>query len=80
HSGLEDRLCVCGKLEAYSGERARVGVGLIGTGGFAPCREGLLLPIGSSQTSAQEVPPPRRLTQAGHSEGGNIQQQIHHAG
>ncbi|MCV6336754.1 hypothetical protein OFL47_08885, partial [Pseudomonas aeruginosa] len=40
HTGLEDRLWDFGKLAAYYRERARGGVGLIVTGGFAPCREG----------------------------------------
>ena len=79
HTGLEDRLWDFGKLAAYY-ERARGGVGLIVTGGFAPCREGWLLPFGSSLTSALEVPAHRRLTQAVHAEGGKILLQILHAG
>ncbi|EOZ4756966.1 NADPH-dependent 2,4-dienoyl-CoA reductase, partial [Pseudomonas aeruginosa] len=80
HTGLEDRLWDFGKLAAYYRERARGGVGLIVTGGFAPCREGWLLPFGSSLTSALEVPAHRRLTQAVHAEGGKILLQILHAG
>ncbi len=80
HTGLEDRLWDFGKLAAYYRERARGGAGLIVTGGFAPCREGWLLPFGSSLTSALEVPAHRRLTQAVHAEGGKILLQILHAG
>lgn len=80
HTGLEDRLWDFGKLAAYYRERARGGVGLIITGGFAPNREGWLLPLGSSLTSGMEVPAHRRLTQAVHAEGGRILLQILHAG
>lgn len=80
HTGLEDRLWDFGKLAAYYRERARGGVGLIITGGFAPNREGWLLPFGSSLTNSLEVPAHRRLTQAVHREGGKILLQILHAG
>ncbi|MDU9411922.1 NADPH-dependent 2,4-dienoyl-CoA reductase [Pseudomonas sp. zfem005] len=80
HTGLEDRLWDFGKLAAYYRERARGGVGLIITGGFAPNREGWLLPLGSSLTGGMEVPAHRRLTQAVHAEGGRILLQILHAG
>ncbi|MFR0691122.1 FAD-dependent oxidoreductase [Enterobacterales bacterium AE_CKDN230030158-1A_HGKHYDSX7] len=80
HTGLEDRLWDFGKLAAYYRERARGGVGLIITGGFAPNREGWLLPLGSSLTSGLQVPAHRRLTQAVHREGGKILLQILHAG
>ncbi|MDH1110079.1 NADPH-dependent 2,4-dienoyl-CoA reductase [Pseudomonas otitidis] len=80
HTGLEDRLRDFDKLAAYYRERARGGVGLIITGGFAPNREGWLLPFGSSLTRGLEVPAHRRLTQAVHTEGGRILLQILHAG
>ncbi|MFZ5957100.1 FAD-dependent oxidoreductase [Pseudomonas knackmussii] len=80
HTGLEDRLWDFGKLAAYYRERARGGVGLIITGGFAPNREGWLLPLGSDLTSALQVPAHRRLTQAVQREGGRILLQILHAG
>lgn len=80
HTGLEDRLWDFGKLAAYYRERARGGVGLIITGGFAPNREGWLLPMGSSLTSSLQVPAHRRLTQAVQREGGRILLQILHAG
>ncbi|MHB9799374.1 FAD-dependent oxidoreductase [Pseudomonas sp. MT3] len=80
HTGLEDRLWDFGKLAAYYRERARGGVGLIITGGFAPNREGWLLPLGSSLTSGLQVPAHRRLTQAVQREGGKILLQILHAG
>ncbi|MCL6690925.1 NADPH-dependent 2,4-dienoyl-CoA reductase [Pseudomonas sp. R3.Fl] len=80
HTGLEDRLWDFGKLAAYYRERARGGVGLIITGGFAPNREGWLLPLGSDLTGSLQVPAHRRLTQAVHAEGGRILLQILHAG
>lgn len=80
HTGLEDRLWDFGKLAAYYRERARGGVGLIITGGFAPNREGWLLPLGSSLISGLQVPAHRRLTQAVQREGGKILLQILHAG
>ncbi|KAF1051913.1 MAG: 2,4-dienoyl-CoA reductase [Stenotrophomonas maltophilia] len=80
HTGLEDHLWDFGKLAAYYRERARGGVGLIITGGFAPNREGWLLPLGSSLTHALQVPAHRRLTQAVQREGARILLQILHAG
>jgi 2,4-dienoyl-CoA reductase-like NADH-dependent reductase (Old Yellow Enzyme family) len=38
HTGLEDRAADTDKLAAYFAERARSGVGLIITGGYAPNR------------------------------------------
>ena len=47
HTGLEDRARDFPKLAAYFAERARGGVGLMVTGGFAPNIEGWLSPFGS---------------------------------
>ena len=47
HTGLEDKAKHFPKLAAYFAERARGGVGLIVTGGFAPNIEGWLTPFGS---------------------------------
>lgn len=44
HTGLEDRAKDLPKLAAYFAERARGGVGLIVTGGYAPNRTGWLTP------------------------------------
>ena len=47
HTGLEDRARHIDRLAAYFAERARGGVGLIITGGYAPNRTGWLLPLAS---------------------------------
>jgi 2,4-dienoyl-CoA reductase (NADPH2) len=80
HTGLEDRAWDTGKLAAYFAERARGGVGLIITGGYAPNREGWLLPFGAKLTSKAEAYRHRRITRAVHAEGGKIAIQILHAG
>ena len=46
HTGLEDRARDFPRLAAYFAERARGGVGLMVTGGFAPGIEGWLSPFG----------------------------------
>ncbi|AMC72402.1 NADPH dependent 2,4-dienoyl-CoA reductase FadH [Mycobacterium tuberculosis] len=54
HTGLEDRARHIDRLADYFAERARGGVGLIITGGYAPNRTGWLLPFASELvTSAQ---------------------------
>ena len=47
HTGLEDKRAYFPRLAEYFAERARGGVGLIVTGGFAPNIEGWLAPFGS---------------------------------
>ena len=80
HTGLEDRARDFPKLAAYFAERARGGVGLMVTGGFAPNREGWLSPFGSKLSSSREVKKHLQVTQAVHNEGGKICLQILHAG
>jgi 2,4-dienoyl-CoA reductase (NADPH2) len=80
HTGLEDRAADTDKLAAYFAERARGGVGLIITGGYAPNRTGWLLPFASQLVSAAEARRHRRITDAVHDEGGTILLQILHAG
>jgi 2,4-dienoyl-CoA reductase (NADPH2) len=80
HTGLEDRRKEFPKLAAYFAERARGGVGLIVTGGFAPNIEGWLSPFGSMLASSSAARAHRPLTQAVHAEGGKIALQILHAG
>ena len=53
HTGLEDRAWDTGRLAAYAAERARGGVGLIVTGGYAPNRTGWLLPLAGDMTSSR---------------------------
>ncbi|MGC5245389.1 FAD-dependent oxidoreductase [Gordonia sp. DT219] len=80
HTGLEDRLWDTDKLAAYYAERAKGGVGLIITGGFATSRTGLLLPFAGKMTNYADVARHRRLTGAVHREGGKIAMQVIHAG
>lgn len=80
HTGLEDRAKDLPKLAAYFAERARGGVGLIVTGGYAPNRTGWLTPFGSRLTSRRQARRHRVVTDAVHAEGGLIALQILHAG
>jgi 2,4-dienoyl-CoA reductase (NADPH2) len=52
HTGLEDRAGHTDRLAEYFAERARGGVGLIITGGYAPNRTGWLLPFASELVSS----------------------------
>ncbi|MET9213602.1 MULTISPECIES: NADPH-dependent 2,4-dienoyl-CoA reductase [unclassified Nocardia] len=80
HTGLEDRAWDTNKLAAYFAERARGGVGLIITGGYAPNRTGWLAPFGGKLTTKSEAYRHRKITKAVHAEGGKIAIQILHAG
>jgi 2,4-dienoyl-CoA reductase (NADPH2) len=80
HTGLEDRARDTDKLAAYFAERARGGVGLIITGGYAPNRTGWLLPFAAEMLSSADARRHRRITTAVHDEGGKIALQLLHAG
>lgn len=80
HTGLEDRPWHFDELAEYFAERARGGVGLLVTGGFAPNRRGDLLPFGSKMISRWQVPFHRKVTNAVHENGSKILLQILHAG
>jgi 2,4-dienoyl-CoA reductase (NADPH2) len=80
HTGLEDRARDFDKLAAYFAERARGGVGLMVTGGFAPSITGWLTPFASRLSMPWQVAPHRKVTRAVHAEGGRICLQILHAG
>ncbi len=80
HTGLEDRTKDVPKLAAYFAERARGGVGLIVTGGYAPNRTGWLLPLGADLITRKQASRHREITDAVHAEGGKIALQILHAG
>ena len=80
HTGLEDRPWHFKQLAEYFAERARGGVGLIVTGGFAPNRRGELLPLGSRLSNALQIPMHKKVTSAVHDAGGKICMQILHAG
>ncbi len=80
HVGLEDRPKNLRRLAEFYAERARGGVGLIVTGGFAPNRTGWLLPMAGKLTTGREVGRHREITAAVHDNGGRIALQILHAG
>ena len=80
HTGLEDRARDTDRLAAYFAERARGGVGLIITGGYAPNRTGWLLPFAAQMVSSSEARRHRRITGEVHEAGGKILLQILHAG
>ncbi len=80
HTGLEDRASNFPRLAAYFAERARGGVGLIVTGGFAPNIEGWLLPFASRLATHGAARNHRPITAAVHTGGGKIALQILHAG
>ncbi|WP_332644106.1 NADPH-dependent 2,4-dienoyl-CoA reductase [Aeromicrobium sp.] len=80
HTGLEDRAKHLPELAAYFAERARGGVALSVTGGYAPNRHGWLLPFGSLMTSKKLADKHRLVTDAVHEHDGKIAMQILHAG
>jgi 2,4-dienoyl-CoA reductase (NADPH2) len=69
HTGLEDRARHIDRLAEYFAERARGGVGLIITGGYAPNRTGWLLPFASEMVSSAQARRHRRITRAVHDSG-----------
>ncbi|CAM03436.1 2,4-dienoyl-CoA reductase (NADPH2) [Saccharopolyspora erythraea NRRL 2338] len=80
HTGLEDRAKDFPRLAEYFAERARGGVGLMVTGGFAPNRTGWLYPFASKLTTRAEARRHRLVTDAVHEAGGKILVQLLHAG
>jgi 2,4-dienoyl-CoA reductase (NADPH2) len=80
HTGLEDRARDTDRLAEYFAERARGGVGLIITGGYAPNRTGWLLPFAAQMTSTSDARRHRRITGPVHDAGGKILLQVLHAG
>ena len=79
HTGLEDARDLSA-LAAYFRERARGGVGLIVTGGFAPNWLGWTKPFAGTMASAADARRHRVVTQAVQQEGGKIAMQILHTG
>jgi 2,4-dienoyl-CoA reductase (NADPH2) len=80
HTGLEDRVRDIPALAAYLTERARGGVGLIVTGGYAPDKRGWLKPFASEMTTRLQAMRHREVTDAVHEQGGAIALQVLHAG
>lgn len=80
HTGLEDRSTNFDRLAAYYAERAKGGAGLIVTGGYAPNREGWLLPFASALLTRGQAAKHRAMTDAVHAHDGKLVLQILHAG
>ncbi len=80
HTGLEDDPKHFPRLTAYFAERARGGVGLIVTGGFAPNIEGWASPFAGRLATHAAAARHKPITAAVHAEGGAIALQILHTG
>ncbi|MEV0896139.1 NADPH-dependent 2,4-dienoyl-CoA reductase [Actinoplanes sp. NPDC049802] len=80
HTKLEDRQRDLPKLAAFFAERARGGVGLMVTGGYAPTWRGWLSPFGSRMTRESHATAHRVVTDAVHEHDGKILLQVLHAG
>jgi 2,4-dienoyl-CoA reductase (NADPH2) len=80
HTGLEDGRKHFPAMAAYFAERARGGVGLMVTGGFAPNLEGWAKPLAGTLATTAAAQRHRQVTDAVHAEGGKIALQILHTG
>jgi len=80
HTGLEEEKNGFERMAAFYAERARGGVGLIVTGGFAPNFAGRVYHAGSQLSFPWQVGKHRLITDAVHGEGGKIALQILHTG
>ena len=80
HTGLEDRPWDVPKLAAYFAERARGGVGLMITGGYAVNKRAWLKPFAGEMTTRLHAMRHRQVTDAVHEAGGAIALQVLHAG
>ncbi|MCP5283694.1 MAG: NADPH-dependent 2,4-dienoyl-CoA reductase [Burkholderiaceae bacterium] len=80
HTGLEDGRQHFPAMAAYFAERARGGVGLMVTGGFAPNIEGWAKPFAGTLATPAAARRHRTVTDAVHAEGGRIALQILHTG
>jgi 2,4-dienoyl-CoA reductase (NADPH2) len=80
HTGLEDGRKHFERMAVFFAERARGGVGLIVTGGFAPNIEGWAKPFAGTLATQGAARRHQAITQAVHAEGGKIALQILHTG
>ena len=80
HTGLEDGRKHFASMAAFYAERARGGVGLIVTGGFAPNIEGWAKPFAGTLSTSGAAQRHRQVTAAVPAEGGRIALQILHPG
>ncbi|WOB08356.1 FAD-dependent oxidoreductase [Piscinibacter gummiphilus] len=80
HTGLEDGRKKFPAMAAFFAERARGGVGLMVTGGFAPNIEGWAAPFAGTLSTHAAAKRHKIVTDAVHAEGGKIALQILHTG
>ena len=80
HTGLEDGRKHFPAMAEFFAERARGGVGLMVTGGFAPNMEGWAKPFAGTLATSGAARRHRIVTDAVHAEGGRIALQILHTG
>lgn len=80
HLGLEEAPGGFARMAAFYAERARGGVGLIVTGGFAPNDAGRPYEGGATLTTEEQAAEHRQITEAVHREGGRIALQLLHFG
>jgi 2,4-dienoyl-CoA reductase (NADPH2) len=80
HTGLEDGRKHFPAMAAFFAQRARGGVGLMVTGGFAPNIAGWTKPFAGTLATHGAAKRHRQVTDAVHAEGGKIALQILHTG
>ena len=80
HTGLEDIGNSHGRMAAFYASRAKGGVGLIVTGGFAPNPDSIVMQGASILDNETEAAKHRVITEAVHAHGGKICVQILHTG
>ena len=80
HTGLEDIGNSHDRMAAFYAARARGGVGLIVTGGFAPNQDSIVMQGASILNNEAEALKHRVITEAVHKHGGKICVQVLHTG
>jgi len=80
HTGMEDGRKHFPAMAAYFAERARGGIGLMVTGGFAPNVAGWVKPFAGTLSTSGAARRHRIVTDAVHAEGSRIALQILHTG
>ena len=80
HTGLEDIGGAHDRMAAFYAARAKGGVGLIVTGGFAPNPDSIVMKGASILNNEEEAQRHRVITEAVHSHGAKICVQILHTG
>ncbi len=80
HNGLEDKAKDVPKQAAFFAERAKGGVGLIVTGGYAPEWRGWIKPFAGAMITPLDARRHRPITAAVHEHGAKIVLQVLHTG